>query len=549
MKKIAIAVVCLSALGMLAGCARLPFGKSEKDGKEPSNATMTVGEDITEEDINEFFYTIENINYDAYYLRYRFYVEDGKHMFFFEERRRPDDYGPATEEDTVAKSEFELSDKEWSKFYEIISGGEVSKRDENPETGDSGPWTYLYWSGDEDKYQEFSFKSKIKGRDFEKLCERLVKKGGKKEKDESEREESGNLARDAFEQYFDENIAKSSGRESFVTEYTGEGIYYTEYPKELFGAIDHYIGDLDDDGQDEMLVIDLSNDDDNESLILSVFEYNSDKERVDIADTYEYGEKMLEADGGETIVFLYRHSDHPVIGLMTEEYYYTRADGMNIVFSALSYAGDELTELAYKDYAGSDMEDNGYAEVLMKQGIDITWDDLFEDDIMDKVLKSCDGELLAEIKLFLDKQEDDDYFPVKLYRHTEAVGYSDESLGGKDKSGKGNGKKTDKTMWKSLDSADDPASEEGSDEYIFPESANRLLTEDDLNGMSNEELRRGRNEIAARHGRRFSDESLQKYFDSRSWYEGTIDADDFNKKVRLSDIELKNMDFIKKHEK
>ena len=41
-----------------------------------------VGTDIAMDDIADFYYTEENINYDAYYQRYRFYVEDGKRLFF-----------------------------------------------------------------------------------------------------------------------------------------------------------------------------------------------------------------------------------------------------------------------------------------------------------------------------------------------------------------------------------------------------------------------------------------------------------------------------------
>lgn len=85
--------------------------------------------------------------------------------------------------------------------------------------------------------------------------------------------------------------------------------------------------------------------------------------------------------------------------------------------------------------------------------------------------------------------------------------------------------------------------------FIFPDSSERLLTESDLMGFSNDELRKARNEIAARHGRRFKDAELQAYFDEQSWYNGTIEPDDFNKIVKLSDIEQKNMEFIQKHER
>jgi YARHG domain len=45
-----------------------------------------------------------------------------------------------------------------------------------------------------------------------------------------------------------------------------------------------------------------------------------------------------------------------------------------------------------------------------------------------------------------------------------------------------------------------------------------LLTPADVMGLQNEDARRLRNEIYARHGRRFKDPKLQRYFASFSWY-------------------------------
>lgn len=88
-----------------------------------------------------------------------------------------------------------------------------------------------------------------------------------------------------------------------------------------------------------------------------------------------------------------------------------------------------------------------------------------------------------------------------------------------------------------------------SDSYILPKSSGLRLTENDLIDLTNDQLRKARNEIVARHGRRFQDAELQAYFDSKSWYNGTIDPDDFNMQTMLSDIERDNMDFIKEHER
>lgn len=85
------------------------------------------------------------------------------------------------------------------------------------------------------------------------------------------------------------------------------------------------------------------------------------------------------------------------------------------------------------------------------------------------------------------------------------------------------------------------------EDYILPESNKRLLTEEDLEGLSSEQLRLARNEIFARHGRIFGSSDLQDYFESKSWYKGTADADDFQDSS-LSEIESKNVEFILEHE-
>ena len=49
------------------------------------------------------------------------------------------------------------------------------------------------------------------------------------------------------------------------------------------------------------------------------------------------------------------------------------------------------------------------------------------------------------------------------------------------------------------DSRTRPQEEEEDEDYIFPESDSRLLTEEDFEGKTKAELRPGRNEMFARH--------------------------------------------------
>ena len=149
-------------IGCKAGEGTMKVSLPEKE--------MVVGTDIVFDDINDFYYTEENINYDAYYQRYRFYAEDGKHLFFHETRERKDDYGPCTEEDTTQTGTIELTDDQWSRFCDLVNEGKVKAREESDETGGPGPWLYLYWTNDESKYQQFSFASYGVEKDFEEYC-------------------------------------------------------------------------------------------------------------------------------------------------------------------------------------------------------------------------------------------------------------------------------------------------------------------------------------------------------------------------------------------
>lgn len=85
-------------------------------------------------------------------------------------------------------------------------------------------------------------------------------------------------------------------------------------------------------------------------------------------------------------------------------------------------------------------------------------------------------------------------------------------------------------------------------DYIIADSSTRTLTTADLTSLTQEELLYARNEIYARHGRRFQDETIQKYFDSKSWYHGTIAPENFQDNM-LNDVERANAQTILSYEK
>ena len=164
MKRIGgLALIMLGCVMIFGGCA----GESKEtvtDRKIPAG------------DITEFYYTFENINANAFYQRYRFYSEDGKHLFYHETREKPGQYGPATEEDITSSGTAELSEEEWKEFLSFLKDGTVTARRDDTEAGDSGPWMFIYWKKDKGKYQVFEFASYEERVRFEGFCSELAQK-------------------------------------------------------------------------------------------------------------------------------------------------------------------------------------------------------------------------------------------------------------------------------------------------------------------------------------------------------------------------------------
>ncbi|RIK13034.1 MAG: hypothetical protein DCC51_16510, partial [Anaerolineae bacterium] len=78
----------------------------------------------------------------------------------------------------------------------------------------------------------------------------------------------------------------------------------------------------------------------------------------------------------------------------------------------------------------------------------------------------------------------------------------------------------------------------------LPFFMNRLVTADDLAGLSQWELDVMRNEIFARYGRRFNRPDLQAYFDAQPWYTRRYNPEDFPTDQLLTEIQKQNAKFI-----
>lgn len=103
----------------------------------------------------------------------------------------------------------------------------------------------------------------------------------------------------------------------------------------------------------------------------------------------------------------------------------------------------------------------------------------------------------------------------------------------------GNQKNKKSSASKSSKSADDA-------EYLLPDSDTKEYPASYFDGYTKDELNMFINEIYAKHGRKFKTDSIQKYFESKSWYQPKVEPDDFDSRVKdfLNDVEYKNVKTI-----
>lgn len=81
-------------------------------------------------------------------------------------------------------------------------------------------------------------------------------------------------------------------------------------------------------------------------------------------------------------------------------------------------------------------------------------------------------------------------------------------------------------------------------EYILPDVDKRYYTKEELALLPKEMLRLARNEVFARHHRKYETQDLKEYFEAQSWYQGNLSAEEFDDSV-LNEYEKGNLDLIK----
>lgn len=80
---------------------------------------------------------------------------------------------------------------------------------------------------------------------------------------------------------------------------------------------------------------------------------------------------------------------------------------------------------------------------------------------------------------------------------------------------------------------------------IFPNSSEELINKNNIESLSDEDLRYAINELYARHGYIFKDEGLKTYYEQFDWYEGQIKSDDFSMEL-FNETEIENIEMLQK---
>ncbi|MDO5538489.1 MAG: YARHG domain-containing protein [Eubacteriales bacterium] len=88
-------------------------------------------------------------------------------------------------------------------------------------------------------------------------------------------------------------------------------------------------------------------------------------------------------------------------------------------------------------------------------------------------------------------------------------------------------------------------------DYVIPDSSQRYITREELQGLTEEQILLARNEIYAKHGRIFNNEKLDEYFRGKNWYMPSVEGAEFTEEYAarvFNDYEIKNISAIVEYE-
>ncbi len=307
-------------------------------------------------------------------------------------------------------------------------------------------------------------------------------------------------------------------------------------PIGLMGAI---IQDISGDGVEDLVVVCAEN---------SFKKIYADVYTVEDGTVVEKAENLLlsegmAADNSTGVAYLKKTSDGWNLIGDTATLYSHYADGAHGMIMAYACEDHSYKKIVDYGYAGSDLyeEEPHMVRAGQDAGLQITSaPDVELYAAMDRDVKVFMGYALRVDESFdfsgwYESAEDTVFGTLQIARLT-----GDDCLYDKE-SANDFMDRYESVAWKATASADG--------DYILPDSDTRKLTAEDLDPIKDDAqmLRLARNELYARHGRKFDAEDLQEYFMSKDWYTPEIEPGDFDEDM-LTKVEKYNRDLIKSYE-
>ena len=192
----------------------------------------------------------------------------------------------------------------------------------------------------------------------------------------------------------------------------------------------------------------------------------------------------------------------------------------------------------------------GKGQLYYRNRDELAFDGKFkDDDVLEGTMYDLDGTVLAEGKWTNDLCGMTEFYPT--YREKSKYGDRDylEEMGEDYEYSPllQSVVKEGNKVQESIEAEKYGITDTDSEDYIIPDSDRRFLTEDELSELDASTLRLARNEIYAKHGRKFQTEDLNQYFSQKSWYDGYLSAEEFDDSV-LNEYEKENLTLIKQVE-
>lgn len=339
-------------------------------------------------------------------------------------------------------------------------------------------------------------------------------------------EEAGENLADLFYRYTKDNV---------VCEYTDPDTFLPSHQREQksydgFLALEQI--DMDWDGGQELLAIrakTLEKDGyKTDSIVAEV--YRRQDNTLKRAAQYTLAEGTLAYVTAKIDVFLIHGNTGPVLCCEARGVDFLIADGMGWTFRAVCFDGSDFQETAAHSLYGSSFEDvdfSGITATMYSLGLSPSdpteqmmteqndWVDMLctvrrsitaEESAVNDFLFNPAASLQYGETVFLNcvNTEMENKLPGVFVTHLDSA--------------------------KDADSGQENVSDGGysySGDFIFADSDSRYLTYEDLAPLTAEELLLARNEIYARRGYIFQNEELNAYFSAKSWYEPSVEGDDF----------------------